>query len=361
MKVVVFTGEEGNGGIKELAFTLVRTIAELGYEVHLFLPDINTIEVAEDIVDKTIRYTKQDSLLANNKCAKTIATQITIINPDIVICPEDCIISMQVLGCLHRGIKKCFMIHDVTMHPTRMNLKRRLVTKLSSYYRVHGLKQTDKVILLSENSFHNYCSRYPKYYDKGVICKLGAHPPVAEAVKPPELPEKMQDYYLFFGRIDKYKGVERLLRAYKLACEEKESVAPLLIAGAGVLSESEKTLAEENGNVHLMNRFIENGEMVWLFKQCKVVVLPYIEASQSGVIPVAYHYGKPVIASKIDGIKENVVHQSTGLLVSDERELVDAMLAFHEADGDAYRERCLQYTENELDWRKNIGRVLRKM
>jgi glycosyltransferase involved in cell wall biosynthesis len=57
-------------------------------------------------------------------------------------------------------------------------------------------------------------------------------------------------------------------------------------------------------------------------------VLPYIEASQSGVIPMAYTYGKPVIATTVGGLPESVVDGCTGYLVPprDERALAEAIL-----------------------------------
>jgi len=59
-----------------------------------------------------------------------------------------------------------------------------------------------------------------------------------------------------------------------------------------------------------------------------MVVLPYIEASQSGVIPVAYTFAKPVIATTVGGLPEMVDDGQTGYLVPprDERALANAVV-----------------------------------
>ncbi|PYU09141.1 MAG: hypothetical protein DMG37_24220, partial [Acidobacteria bacterium] len=51
------------------------------------------------------------------------------------------------------------------------------------------------------------------------------------------------------------------------------------------------------------------------FRRATVVVLPYIEASQSGVIPMAYSAGKPVVATTVGGLPEMVENGRTGYLV----------------------------------------------
>jgi glycosyltransferase involved in cell wall biosynthesis len=78
----------------------------------------------------------------------------------------------------------------------------------------------------------------------------------------------------------------------------------------------------------ILNRYIRDDETVQLFQSASVVVLPYIESSQSGVIPLAYTYGKPVVATAVGGLPEMVIHGVTGLLVPprDERQLADAIV-----------------------------------
>lgn len=112
---------------------------------------------------------------------------------------------------------------------------------------------------------------------------------------------------LFFGRIHPYKGLDYLLEAVR---QIKGFTVRLVIAGDGVITSSNIPQ-----NTILINRFIEDEEINAIFKIAHVVVLPYISATQSGVIPLAYFYGKPVIATNVGALPEAVIHGETGLIV----------------------------------------------
>jgi glycosyltransferase involved in cell wall biosynthesis len=52
------------------------------------------------------------------------------------------------------------------------------------------------------------------------------------------------------------------------------------------------------GNIELRNRQIQDDEAVDLFHRCSLVVLPYVDATQSALIAAAYFFGKPVIVTR---------------------------------------------------------------
>jgi glycosyltransferase involved in cell wall biosynthesis len=119
---------------------------------------------------------------------------------------------------------------------------------------------------------------------------------------------------LFFGRIWEYKGLEYLIRA-EPSITATIPQARILIAGTG---------QDFSGYRHMMvhpERFIVHYEYVSdekraeFFRRASLVVLPYIEASQSGVVRIAYRFGKPVVATKVGGLPELVHHGQTGYLV----------------------------------------------
>jgi glycosyltransferase involved in cell wall biosynthesis len=131
---------------------------------------------------------------------------------------------------------------------------------------------------------------------------------------------------LFFGRIWEYKGLEYLIRAEPFITARVPE-ARILIAGQGEdFSRYTRMMCRpERFLVH--NEFIPEELAVVYFERASVVVLPYIEASQSGVIPMAYSAGKPVVATRVGGLPEMVEDGHTGYLVAprDSEKLAEAM------------------------------------
>lgn len=113
---------------------------------------------------------------------------------------------------------------------------------------------------------------------------------------------------LCFGRMKLYKGIDILLQAWEQLGEYRSKMN-LIIAGEGRLASDVPT------DIQVYNKYISDRQMHILFEQCDVVVIPYIEASQSGVGHLALAYGKPVIASRVGGIPDVISHGKNGILV----------------------------------------------
>jgi glycosyltransferase involved in cell wall biosynthesis len=119
---------------------------------------------------------------------------------------------------------------------------------------------------------------------------------------------------LFFGRIWDYKGLEFLIRAEPMISQAVPD-ARIVIAGKGDDFEPYRRMMERPDRFVVHNRHIPNEERDQLFREASVVVLPYIDASQSGVIPVAYSHGLAVVATRVGALAEAVDDGETGLLV----------------------------------------------
>ena len=70
------------------------------------------------------------------------------------------------------------------------------------------------------------------------------------------------------------------------------------------------------GNFEIINYRLGESERISLFKRSYIVALPYVEASQSGIIPCAFLLGKPVIATRVGSLSFFIDHGTDGYLVN---------------------------------------------
>jgi glycosyltransferase involved in cell wall biosynthesis len=132
---------------------------------------------------------------------------------------------------------------------------------------------------------------------------------------------------LFFGRIWPYKGLDHLIRAQP-HITARVGDARFVIAGQGEDLARYRAMMEDPSRFVVIDEFVSVPRRAELFRAAAVVVLPYVEASQSGVVPLAAAFEKPVVATAVGGLPEAVEDGRTGLLVAagDERGLADAVV-----------------------------------
>jgi glycosyltransferase involved in cell wall biosynthesis len=118
---------------------------------------------------------------------------------------------------------------------------------------------------------------------------------------PPELAEVDKPVVLFFGLLRPYKGVELLIEAF----HDIEDAELWIVGMPRMPLEPLRELASQvRGTVRFVPRFIEDAEMPAFFRRADVVVLPYREIDQSGVLYSAMAFGKPMIVTSVGGFQE---------------------------------------------------------
>jgi glycosyltransferase involved in cell wall biosynthesis len=125
----------------------------------------------------------------------------------------------------------------------------------------------------------------------------------AEALRLETAPPKVryEPWILFLGRIEAYKGLDLLIKAARRVDPEQVRVT---IAGPGNLEGLVQR--EIPANVEVRNHLIGDDEAMDLFSRCGLLVLPYIEASQSALVAAAYCFCKPVIVTNVGALPEYV-------------------------------------------------------
>jgi len=218
------------------------------------------------------------------------------------------------------GTKTVYTVHDPIPHEEDLTRWGYVFEKYKNNYQMHHvLKNVDAIHTHSQKHKNDLI----KIHGKSIQNKIyyvphggGATIDIQEGHSTP--PEFLVNNsisnlsILFFGRIHPYKGLDQLAKALKIV--RKTGLQPkLIVAGAGNIHEKTKRELEDNSII--INRFIHDNEIRKIFEAADIVILPYISATQSGVIPLAYTFNKPVICSNIGALGELVKHGQTGFLV----------------------------------------------
>ena len=147
---------------------------------------------------------------------------------------------------------------------------------------------------------------------------------------------------LFFGFVRPYKGLDELVEALPEVVGALPRMRCLVAGEFWEPAERFRRRAEALGvaaALRIDEGFVANERVADYLAAADVVVLPYREATQSAVAPMALAAGRPVIASRVGGLPDVVCHEQNGLLVPprDSAALAAALRRFFEEPGLAAR------------------------
>jgi glycosyltransferase involved in cell wall biosynthesis len=122
---------------------------------------------------------------------------------------------------------------------------------------------------------------------------------------------------LFFGFIRRYKGLDILLQAMADPALRASGIRLLV---AGEFYEDSKPYLELLDSLELGDRvilrteFIPDSRVRYYLCAANLVVQPYRNATQSGVTPLAYHFGRPMVVTRVGALPDMVPEGKVGLV-----------------------------------------------
>ncbi|MGH7076983.1 MAG: glycosyltransferase family 4 protein [Acetobacteraceae bacterium] len=212
-----------------------------------------------------------------------------------------------------RAIPFAIIVHDAAHHPgdglvLQMALQRRMIRRAAlvvALSRHVGAMLRDQKLVSEQRLL------------------IARHPPFDFGAIPPPAPHEGPFRLLFFGRLRRYKGLDLLAQAVERLPAGRFA---LRVVGRGPAGPELGRLATLEG-VSVENRWVPEDEIGGLLAWADAVVLPYREASQSGVAAAALAAGRPVVATRVGGLAQQLEGESLARLAAPEPAALAACLS----------------------------------
>lgn len=251
----------------------------------------------------------------------------------------------------------CFLCHNVLPHeknPMQVLLTRYAFNK-AKYFIVHSTPDREQLELLRPGAtIRQGC--HPTYSEFASLSSISR----VEAREQLGLPDDAK-VILFFGLIRKYKGLQYLIEAVDLL---PESLNWRLVVAGEFYDDKEQYLScitarGLDDRIDVVDEYIRNEQVAMYFQAANVVALPYISATQSGIVQIAFGFGTPVITTNVGGLPEVVDDGQTGYVVDAEnaQQLADAIVRYFGGDAEQSFRSAIQEQTDRFDWRQEIALV----
>ncbi|HEV7665716.1 MAG TPA: glycosyltransferase family 4 protein [Chloroflexota bacterium] len=198
-------------------------------------------------------------------------------------------------------------IHDPENHSGERHWR----SELDRYF---FLKRASRVLLYNRALQPEFARHYSLRGGHVRTTQLGVHHVFREwAVGP--IPRGGRTV-LFYGRLSQYKGLEVLYAAAPLVAQRVPNVR-FVVAGRAAPNYRPPSPPRltNGGSIDVIDQYIGNTHLANLLAGAHVVVCPYLDATQSGVVLTAFAFEKPVVATRVGGLPEYIDEGQTGLLV----------------------------------------------
>jgi glycosyltransferase involved in cell wall biosynthesis len=245
-------------------------------------------------------------------------------------------------------------VHDPEPHSGEGNWRKRLARRLA-------YPRAKRFVLYNEALKNGFARRFGIASNTIRTARLGAYDVCTEWSTADAVPPRST--VLFFGRLSAYKGLDIFYDAARIIAARVRGVT-FVVAGhavAGYTPPAPPDVPRSDIEVH--DKYFSNEETAALFQNATVVVCPYRDATQSGVVLTAFAFGVPVVASDSGGLPEYVWSDRTGLVVpvGDAQATADAVIRILLEPG--YREKLsaniLAARNGPLSWRHTADAIVR--
>jgi glycosyltransferase involved in cell wall biosynthesis len=205
-----------------------------------------------------------------------------------------------------RGVKVFYVAHDAEPHPGDYAATWQRLTQ------DRLIKSADKVVALSSSVAERIAERIPASGHKTTVIPLETIYPTQGSRVSRSRSSHEPLRLLFYGRLLPYKGLDLLARA--LESFRHTPNWRLTIAGSGPLAADVRQSFSDWPQVDLRLGWISHEETAELFSTHELLLCPYVEASQSGVVAQAMSWGMPSLVMPTGALPEQIGFGRAGLV-----------------------------------------------
>lgn len=304
----------GYNTINEGTFTRNIENAPFGFytkmeDIRMFLPEKHILFLKNNasiwFAKTPHKSSYKKGLIKNFKFMKTIARKVKVAKFDVIHFNGTGVFCLM-LSYLLNSSPKVWTLHDYKAHTGEgrlmtVILNKILITRFDAFiqhydylkrsFASHFGINTMKVFRIYQGSLDIF-----KSYEK-------------------ETQTINEPYFLWFGRISKYKGLEELIDAYNELVKKPNLRPPnLIIAGAGPLwFDAEKI--SSNPKIIFIHKRICVSKLISLVKSAYFITVPYKDATHSAVVALSFTFNKPCLVTDVGGLSEVVKHGRTGYVI----------------------------------------------
>ena len=355
------------GGIANTQDELALSLIKLGKKVKLItfkklypnflFPGGNqfTLETKPDVlkINRTIHsYNPFNWIIAAKKINK--------INPKVIIFryyhPLLALCYYGIIKNLNKKIKKVALVDNWKHHEPKFYdkiLNKLFSSKIDSYITLSDNVAQELKKQLNSNvfsGFHPISKNLPKKISKSKARKEVGWDIDAKIV-------------LFYGLIRPYKGLDTLLKAFT------KSPLNLLNIKLAIVGEFYEPISKYikiikelklQDKIYLIPGFADKKSTQLYFSSSDLAALTYKSATQSGVIPLAYHFKIPILVTNLLGLKTPIVNDETGLVSSqDPKDISIKLVEMLKKDRNGIFIKNIKKSENKYSWEEYSKQIIK--
>jgi glycosyltransferase involved in cell wall biosynthesis len=244
-------------------------------------------------------------LLNYRNITREIEAIVSKVEPEVIILPMQHALDLVVFRALKKSKKRVTTVswvHDLENHPGDSKILSRVMNTVTFHY-------SDVLVVLSKTVEGRLISHAKKPF-------IRIDHPIQDLTKEisetkfSKLDENLK--ILFAGRLIKYKGLERLSAAWEIIRDQYPN-AELTVAGDGDRKYAEGCF-KDSKQVSLITEYFDPISFELLFKEANIVVIPYDEASQSGILAMSAALKKAYVVTPVSGLIEQATLNGGGLI-----------------------------------------------